>query len=912
MTPSKPLAGIVAGSLLLSGFSASPALAEIAVRAAQPGRTVAVAPVAPISALPGLGLEASLSLPSAADLSYPAIGVPALEATAALPAVSREPASVAPVAAEAAVLQAAPAPPAASRTSAPPRAVAAAQAKEQGQRGSGAPTLFAALSRPSLMTGPVAAASAESAGGLAERDFLLHAGADPGGSPESSFIEETAASRTGGLSRAAESPERARSEPQAPEAPEVPRYRSALFASVMAAAFSAVFAAVVVLPVAVDRLSAFFFPGADAQAFGAPAAGWAIGPVAAVIGIVAAAFSALAAWDIGLFLTAVGRGNVSEREFWEYARREIPQWNLHPSVTRALLGPKPGTGVLKLYRPAHRIRDFSFGFALGGAIYMRPELIRIPWLFRQVVKHELAHYEDHFERGPPVRSRWMIVRAFQYLRSELRAHFGELRTLRGMRAIRVPVLQRILQEAQLSLKLGSNYDLLLASGGEPAAGSALAAELSDPKAYAVVSGSQARVIRPEGDVGAFLGQAANQRRFRVAVYTSSHAALPDRGTPQGKRLAQALGQLDQIYRLSVRLSGLDTEGLRRSEREVRGLQRLAGDLGVQSRRINTPERIQAAIAEMYRRAARTQFQGLDFVERLQGLFDSVQHRGTLLLPFDAGDPGLDEAERILRYWQAPDGGRFLTERVDLPEGGHILVARKAEARVQLWLRPVRGRSVARSQTNFPAGPEGVEPQRALLRDAGFDEAEIARFERAGMIVRHVFGDDVGEGRVFVSVLRSHAKALKKYAEESRIHLEASRADFTVHLNQAGPIQNIGKAWKLGVEGEGGKIFDIDTGLDTTHPDFADRLLECIDFVGEGPEDWVGHGTHKAGISYSSGRIYRGMAPKALGRMGKVFSRSGFGASDGDIMAAAVEALKWGADVVSLSLGSPGSPDAPLA
>ncbi|PCI39216.1 MAG: hypothetical protein COB53_03665 [Elusimicrobia bacterium] len=280
-----------------------------------------------------------------------------------------------------------------------------------------------------------------------------------------------------------------------------------------------------------------------------------------------------------------------------------------------------------------------------------------------------------------------------------------------------------------------------------------------------------------------------------------------------------------------------------------------------------------------------------------------------MLPFAPGEPNLDTVQRVLRFWQAADGGEFLTERIDLPEGGHVIVARKIEPRVDLWLEAKEGGRIDSSFTRVFNKPRAE--QEAYLTEAGFTDDELNQFRDAGMVVKHVFGPGHGN-RIFVSVHRRHAKALKKYGDEAGIHFGVSRGGFQLHLQHSAEMQRIDKVHDLGLRGAGGKIYDIDTGLDVTHPDFADRDLRSVDFVDEGWEDWIGHGTHKAGISYAGGAIYLGMAPEAEGRMGKVFAQNGFGANDGDIMAAAVDALQWGADVISLSLGSQGTVDAPLA
>src|SRR6185312_8563184 len=104
---------------------------------------------------------------------------------------------------------------------------------------------------------------------------------------------------------------------------------------------------------------------------------------------------------------------------------------------------------------------------------------------------------------------------------------------------------------------------------------------------------------------------------------------------------------------------------------------------------------------------------------------------------------------------------------------------------------------------------------------------------------------------------------------------------------------------------------IDTGADASHEDFAGRL-DVIDMVNEGPEDWVGHGTHVAGISISGGAGFLGMAKGASGTMAKVFSREGQGASDGEIMGSAAIAMQKGYDVISMSLGSRGGSSDNLA
>jgi subtilisin family serine protease len=108
-----------------------------------------------------------------------------------------------------------------------------------------------------------------------------------------------------------------------------------------------------------------------------------------------------------------------------------------------------------------------------------------------------------------------------------------------------------------------------------------------------------------------------------------------------------------------------------------------------------------------------------------------------------------------------------------------------------------------------------------------------------------------------------------------------------------------------------KIAVIDTGVDTTHPDFAGRLVSGGDFVGDGRPSAEGHGTAVAGIiaAVPNNRIgIAGMAPDA-----KVISfracwsagRTTGACNSFTLAQALVAALKADASIMNLSLGGPG-------
>ncbi|MFH9232946.1 S8 family serine peptidase [Streptomyces sp. PBSH9] len=128
------------------------------------------------------------------------------------------------------------------------------------------------------------------------------------------------------------------------------------------------------------------------------------------------------------------------------------------------------------------------------------------------------------------------------------------------------------------------------------------------------------------------------------------------------------------------------------------------------------------------------------------------------------------------------------------------------------------------------------------------------------------------------------------------------------LAESVPQVRAPEAWTAGFDGKGTRVAVLDTGIDTDHPDVKDRLVATRSFVpGEEVDDKHGHGTHVASTIAGSGAASeganKGVAPAADLLVGKVLGDEGSGADSGII-----EAMEWakaeGADIVSMSLGSP--------
>ena len=120
-------------------------------------------------------------------------------------------------------------------------------------------------------------------------------------------------------------------------------------------------------------------------------------------------------------------------------------------------------------------------------------------------------------------------------------------------------------------------------------------------------------------------------------------------------------------------------------------------------------------------------------------------------------------------------------------------------------------------------------------------------------------------------------------------------DRKVHskLDVSAPLIGAPDAWASGLNGSGVRIAILDTGIDSSHPDFfypngiskIERAVSFVDYDGDGtpdepPNDYFGHGTHVASIAAGTGAKsaskYVGIAPGAALWNVKVLNKYGWG------------------------------------
>ncbi|MFB7604958.1 S8 family peptidase [Streptomyces gardneri] len=201
----------------------------------------------------------------------------------------------------------------------------------------------------------------------------------------------------------------------------------------------------------------------------------------------------------------------------------------------------------------------------------------------------------------------------------------------------------------------------------------------------------------------------------------------------------------------------------------------------------------------------------------------------------------------------------------------------------LPLIAVYGSDLARST---PAAPRGAKRGQVLRTVDGV--ALKAEKKQAG-----TFWADVNTPQA-----RS-AAGIEKLWLDRKVQATLEQSTKQVHAPEA---------WAAGYDGTGTKVAVLDTGADTEHPDLKGRVTASENFTdSETADDRQGHGTHTISTVGGSGAASdgrkKGVAPGADLLNGKVLNDSGSGAASW-IIAGMEWAVAQGADVVSMSLGSP--------
>lgn len=236
----------------------------------------------------------------------------------------------------------------------------------------------------------------------------------------------------------------------------------------------------------------------------------------------------------------------------------------------------------------------------------------------------------------------------------------------------------------------------------------------------------------------------------------------------------------------------------------------------------------------------------------------------------------------------------------------ILPASAAPKRDELPADVVPGRIVVRFRDRVPEANarsavrvEGATEVRRLLAGGRFRVLEVPIGREAEVLRRLAANPNVE------SVGYDHV-----------VRIQDAPTDPYYLTNQWDMVQaGFEDAWSISTGASSVVVAVVDTGIDSTHPEFAGRILPGANFSLEGGEtdtiDGHGHGTHVAGIVAAAGNNGIGIAGAAWQIKLlpiKVLDSSGKG-SESELAAGMQYAIDQGVKVLNLSLGTPY--DAPI-
>lgn len=276
------------------------------------------------------------------------------------------------------------------------------------------------------------------------------------------------------------------------------------------------------------------------------------------------------------------------------------------------------------------------------------------------------------------------------------------------------------------------------------------------------------------------------------------------------------------------------------------------------------------------------------------------------------------------------------DRVDLDAKGRVVGLQRAKGRenIPVQVRKAHGHTLVVPADAARLVASGKLDQR-LFDITELNKAAIRKAQKNGLKVIVGYSGAAAAARTDVrdaGTLRRRLKALNADAVQSPVKGTTGLWNAVTNGDRAASgiahvwldgvrkaaldtsVPQIGApvAWAAGYTGKGVKVAVLDTGVDTTHPDLKDQVLESKNFTtAADATDHFGHGTHVAsivaGTGAKSGGKYKGVAPDAQILNGKVLDDTGSG-DDSGILAGMEWAAAQGASVINLSLGGYDTPE----
>lgn len=116
-----------------------------------------------------------------------------------------------------------------------------------------------------------------------------------------------------------------------------------------------------------------------------------------------------------------------------------------------------------------------------------------------------------------------------------------------------------------------------------------------------------------------------------------------------------------------------------------------------------------------------------------------------------------------------------------------------------------------------------------------------------------------------------------------------------------------QAWDI-TKGAGVRVAVLDSGIDVTHPEFANKIIAAQAFASSSPMDMNGHGTHVAGIiaaTGNNGQGITGVCPECLLLIGKITIDDASGSVPTSAIGSSISwAANSGAQVINMSIAGP--------